>query len=94
MDFERFRTLKGWTLDQAATAMRDTDEPGFAKITASMIAKHERGMHFPAPRFVARYAEVTEGAVTWDDWERLRKTENKPRRQTGPRAKAPVHQAA
>lgn len=38
---------------------------------ASMVSKHERGVHFPRPAVIDRYREITEGAVTEADWLQL-----------------------
>ncbi|MBF5091940.1 helix-turn-helix transcriptional regulator [Novosphingobium sp. NBM11] len=71
MDFERYRTLRGWSLDDAAQVMRAGTDARLEKITSAMIGRHERGIHFPRPEVIARYAEITENAVTADDWLRL-----------------------
>lgn len=68
MRFEAFRELKNWTLEDAADAMRVPADPRLAGINAAMISRHERGSAFPNPEFIARYAEITEDAVTFADW--------------------------
>ena len=73
MDFERFRNLNGWTLEQAAENLRVPGDAALQDITGSTVAKHERGVQFPRPAVVARYAEITDGAVTWSDWDRVRR---------------------
>lgn len=72
MQFRTFRTLKGWTLAQAADVMRLPDDKHLAGINAAMISRHERGIAFPAPELVARYEKISEGAVTYSDWSALR----------------------
>lgn len=72
MDFARFRELRGWTLERAASEMKSTGDERFESVSASLIGKHERGWHMPAPHFIKRYSEITEGAVTYEDWIALR----------------------
>ncbi len=87
MDFERFRELKGWTLDEAADHLRNPEDPRLVGINGSVVGKHERGLRFPAPWWVARYAEVTEGAVTFEDWMKLQERAPLPRRKRTTRRK-------
>lgn len=87
MDFFRYRTLRGWSLEDAAQAMRAGADERVEKITSAMIARHERGIHFPRPEVIARYAEITENAVTAEDWLRLHQSgEVSPPRKRGRRA--------
>lgn len=67
MDFAHFRELKGWTLDEAASHVRQGHDE-FAGVNGSVVSKHERGLRFPNPDLVKRYSEITDGAVTFDDW--------------------------
>lgn len=85
MDFERFREMKGWTLERAADAMRSSGIEGLATIDASTVARHERGILFPRPDVINGYAELTEGAVSYDDWARLREQFGKGKGQKPPR---------
>jgi hypothetical protein len=93
MDFERFRRLKGWSLDDAAAALRATGDPSVARINGSAIAKHERGLRWPRPAVISAYAAITEGAVGFDDWNRTRLAGHCEPRQRG-RWKKPVLEAA
>lgn len=68
MDFARFRELRGWTLERAADEVKANGDRRFARVTASLVARHESGRHMPRPALVLRYREITEGAVTYDDW--------------------------
>lgn len=71
MDFEAWRRLKKWTLDRAADEMRVAGVQNLSNINASIISRHERGIHHPRPNVIARYAEITANAVTAADWHRL-----------------------
>lgn len=72
MQFEAFRALKGWTLAQAAHAMRVAGDEALEKINEPVISRHERGITFPSPEHISRYEAITEGAVTFADWWALR----------------------
>lgn len=72
MEFTRFRELAGWTLEEAAAKVKDGRED-FAGVNASVVSKHERGVRFPPPDLIKRYSEITDGAVTFDDWAAVRK---------------------
>lgn len=72
MEFARYRELAGWTCAQAAEKVKDGREE-FAGVNASVVSKHERGLRFPPPELIKRYTEITEGAVTFDDWHAVRK---------------------
>lgn len=72
MEFTRFRELAGWTLEEAATKVKDGRDD-FAGVNASVVSKHERGVRFPPPDLIKRYSEITDGAVTFDDWAAVRK---------------------
>ena len=72
MDFAHFRTLANWTLEEAANRLKDGAED-FARVNASLVSKHERGLRFPSPELIERYSQITHGAVTFDDWHALRK---------------------
>lgn len=74
MDFSAFRELKGWTLTRAAQELRTTGLPGVQRINDSVVSKHERGLRFPPPEAIEAYARITDGAVTWTDWMRLRQS--------------------
>lgn len=67
MDFAQFRELKGWTLDEAAIQLKHGHDE-LAGVNGSVVSKHERGLRFPNPDLVKRYSEITDGAVTFDDW--------------------------
>lgn len=85
MQFEQYRSLKGWSLDQAAEALRRGGDERFALITSSLVSKHERGIHFPSPELIERYAQITDSAVTYQDWAALRKQgRQEPRRRGRP----------
>lgn len=86
MQFDSFRALKGWTLAQAAAAMRVPGDESLEKINEPVISRHERGLTFPSPEHIARYEVITEGAVTYQDWLALRASvksavDAKPKRQ-------------
>lgn len=74
MEFARFRELAGWTLEEAAARIRDGGDESVSRINASAASKHERGVHFPSPDLIERYKQITDGAVTFDDWNALRKS--------------------
>ena len=88
MDFETFRSLKGWSLDDAAAELRKTGRYGVANINPTAIGKHERGIRFPPPDTVEAYAEITDGAVTYNDWLRVREAGVAPPRPRGPKKRA------
>lgn len=64
MDLKTYRKLAKITLDEMSRLM------GFAN--ASVVSRHERGTRYPEPEAIQKYARVTDGAVTNDDWLRLR----------------------
>lgn len=68
MDFARFRELRGWTLERAADEIKAGGDARFTGVNASLVAKHESGRHMPRPALMLRYKEITEGAVTYEDW--------------------------
>lgn len=72
MDFSRFRELRGWTLERAADELKANGDERLANVTASLVRKHEAGWHMPRPVLIARYAEISEGAVTYQDWLNVR----------------------
>lgn len=74
MDFIRFRELAGWTCEQAAEKIRESGEERFARVNASMVSKHERGVTFPSPDLIERYMQITDGAVTFNDWWAVRQS--------------------
>lgn len=75
MEFARFRELAGWTCDEAAEKIRESGDERFARVNASMVSKHERGVTFPSPELIDRYMQITDGAVTFSDWLAVRQAQ-------------------
>lgn len=91
MQFEQYRALKGWSLEDAAEALRRSGDERFAAISNSLVSKHERGIHFPSPELIQRYSEITDNAVTYQDWITLRsQTPIEARRRGRRKAEAPA----
>lgn len=80
MEPQKYRELRGWTVDQVADRLKATGDPKVARVNGSLVSKHERGKCFPRPEFIERYAELSEGAVTAEDWMRLRQNPPPPMR--------------
>lgn len=99
MDFRAFRELRGWSLAEAVAQIRSGGGERFARINDSTVSKHERGVAFPGPALIARYTEITEGAVTYADWVSLNSNPDHARRVRErwkgmkPGRKAPAEQA-
>lgn len=75
MEFARFRELANWTCEQAAEKIRESGDERFARVNASMVSKHERGITFPNPDLIERYQQITDGAVTFSDWWAVRQAQ-------------------
>lgn len=94
MDFEKFRELKGWSLERAANELAVPGHPALCNVNASLVAKHERGIYFPNPELISRYEAITEGAVVWSDWKRIRERGVAPPRSRGRKRKVQLEVTA
>lgn len=62
MDLKTYRKAQGWTLDQMASLVSGDG----VKVDASLVRKHELGLHIPRPNVIERYRLLTNGAITAD----------------------------
>lgn len=59
MDLRTARKAKGWTLQRVASLI--------GVKSAMTVSRHERGIDYPRPKIMARYAAIYDGLLDHDD---------------------------